>query len=223
MFVTDYSHQSLGLVEEVFSGLSFKKNMISTLQQKSGIDTLAVNRFLNDIKMHHIGTYLHSLNVARLSAQLACQLKLSALDVYIISIGALLHDVGKTIISCNILDKKGRLNNDEWSLVKKHPQQGADIILRYDWGEQLKPMLLLHHERLDGKGYFCVSAEKIPLAARIVILTDAYDAMVSPRPYQRKRDILSCWEEIDSCSGTQFDSELIPSFYSVIMHNRKLS
>jgi len=103
LFSTVYSYQSFGLIEEIFSELSLKRSMISTLQKKSGIDTHAVNHFLNEIKMHHIGTYWHSINVARLSAQLAYNLKLTALEVYIISIGALLHVVGKTSIPCSIL------------------------------------------------------------------------------------------------------------------------
>ncbi|MHB8917126.1 MAG: HD-GYP domain-containing protein [Desulfocucumaceae bacterium] len=215
MFPVTYCHQGLPLLEEVLAGLNIRQKEFSTLKQKSGIDPHAVSGLLKEIK-HHQGIYRHCLNVARLSAQLAHRLNLTAVEVYIISIGALLHDIGKMRLPYDILDKQGKLNKDEWSLVKKHPQLGVSIVSKYDWAQQLEPMLLLHHERLDGEGYFAVSPEKIPLSARIITLTDAFDAMVSPRPYQEQRDLRDCWEEIERCSGTQFDPDLLPGFYSVI-------
>lgn len=208
--------QDLIFAEEVLASLQIEKREISSLRQMSGIDPRAVNGLLQKIKKHHHGIYQHSLNVARLSAQLAHQLDLTAVEVYIISIGALLHDIGKISLPHDIIDKQGKLNEDEWTLVKKHPQVGVSIVSQYDWAQQLEPMILLHHERLDRKGYFAVSPEKVPLFARIITLTDAFDAMVSPRPYQDQRDVRDCWEEIERCSGTQFDPDLLPGFYSVI-------
>ncbi|MFZ5646563.1 MAG: HD-GYP domain-containing protein [Bacillota bacterium] len=198
------------------ASLKMRKREISMLKQMSGIDPRAVNGLLQKIKKHHHGVCQHSLNVARLSAQLAHQLALTAVEVYIISIGALLHDIGKISLPHAILDKQGKLNEDEWALVKKHPQVGVSIVSQYDWAQQLEPMILLHHERLDRKGYFAVSPQEIPLFARIITLTDAFDAMVSPRPYQGQRDVRDCWEEIERCSGTQFDPDLLQGFYSVI-------
>lgn len=216
----NFGHQDSVFVNEVLLGLNIRGKQFSALTQKSGIDCQAVSGLLNEIKKHHQGIYQHSLNVARLSALLAHQLNLPAIEVYTISVGALLHDIGKISLPHSILDKQDKLNKDEWTLIRKHPQIGVNIVSRYDWGQQLKPMLLLHHERLDGKGYFAVSPEKITLSARIITLADAFDAMVSPRPYQEQRGFQDCWEEIERCSGTQFDPDLLPGFYSVITRKK---
>lgn len=142
------------------------------------------------------------------------------IEIYNISIGALLHDLGKIFLPNYILNKQGKLNKNEWALIKKHPRLGAEIVSRYDWGQQLKPMILLHHERIDGKGYYNVSPEKVPVSARIITLTDSFDAMISPRPYQKQKSYRDIWMEIERCSGTQFDPDLLPAFNQVTARNQ---
>lgn len=220
MFIVTCCDQGFTLAEDALAGLNIKKNELSGLRQRSGIDCRAVNGLLSEIRRYHQGVYRHSLNVARLSAQLAHRLNLQAIEVYTISIGALLHDVGKIRLPHAILDKQGTLTEDEWMMIKKHPQIGISMVSRYDWAQQLESMLLLHHERLDGEGYFSVSQDEIPLPTRIITLTDAFDAMFSPRPYQKQRDVRGCWEEIEKCSGTQFDPDLLQAFYSVISRGK---
>jgi len=197
--------------------MSVKKEEIPDLKRKSGIEPQEISRLLNEIKMYNKKVYKHSLNVARLSARLARQLNLTPAEIYVLSIGALLHDLGKIGLSQAILNKQDKSNKDEWIQVKEHPRVGVNLISRFDWAQQLESMLLLHHERLDGQGYFAVSPEKIPLSARIITLADAFDAMTSPRPYQEQRDPQDSWEEIVKCAGTQFDPNLLPGFYSVII------
>lgn len=197
-----------------------RKDQLYTLKEKSGINCREVNELLHKIKEYHKGIYQHSLNVAKLSALLARQLNLSEIEIYTISIGALLHDIGKINLPPSILNKQGKLNKNEWELIKKHPQLGVNIVSSFDWGKQLEPMLLLHHERLDGKGYYGVLPGKIPLPARIISLTDAFDAMISPRSYQEQRNFQDCWIEIERCSGTQFDPDLLPGFNFVITRNK---
>jgi len=217
LFSVTSCYQVSVLMEKILVSTSVKKEEIPALKRKFGINPYEFNELLNEIKRYHEGVYKHSLNVARLSAQLAHQLNLTTAEIYIISIGALLHDIGKMSLSHAILDKQGKLNEDEWIQVKKHPRVGTSLVSRFDWAQQLESMLLLHHERLDGQGYFAVSPEKIPLSARIITLADAFDAMASPRPYQKQRDTQGCWEEIKRCTGTQFDPDLLPGFYSVII------
>jgi|LFRM01.1.fsa_nt_gb putative nucleotidyltransferase with HDIG domain len=136
--------------------------------------------------------------------------------VYIICLGALFHDIGKTKIPHSVLNKSSKLRKDEWELIKKHPKVGVNLISQYDWAHHLEPMILLHHERLDGKGYYSVPSEKIPLSARMVCVADAFDAMKSNRPYHRKKNVKACWAEMERCSGTQFDPELLRLFRSII-------
>lgn len=204
------------IIQKILIDLNIKKGEIAALRRKTGIDPQELNGLLNQMKHYHSGVYQHSLNVAHLSAQLACQLKLTAVEIYIIAMGALFHDIGKVNLTQLILDKTEKLSPAEWLLVKKHPQAGVNLISGYNCAEQLKPLILLHHERLDGQGYYQILPEQIPHAVRIISIADAFDAMVSPRSYQPQRDQLSCWEEIERCSGTQFDPDLLPGFYAII-------
>lgn len=208
-------------VEEILASLNVRKKHFSAWSQKSGIEVKAVSSLLQRIKEYHHGIYRHSINVARLSGLLARELKFPSVETYTIIIGALLHDIGKITLPHTILDKQGKLSEDEWKLIKEHPGAGADIVSGYNWGQLMEAMLLLHHERLDGKGYHTVSREKIPRAVRIVTLSDAFDAMISPRPYQKQKSLEECWEEIERCSGTQFDPDLLPGFHSVITRNMR--
>jgi len=201
----------------LFPSLEIREK-IRELEKTSGIHIHETAKLLAKIRRYHNGVYQHSINVARLAAQFSTQLRLSAIEIYILTVGALFHDIGKTQLPHSILDKQGKLSQIEWDLVKKHPEDGVSLVSQYDWAQQLKPMILLHHERLDGKGYYSVPSENIPLSARIVSIADAFDAMMSPRPYQRQRSIQACWEEIKKCSGTQFDPELLPAFYFAIIN-----
>lgn len=208
-------HQDTLIMEDILVNL-IEKEQIFALRKTCGINCREVNELLLKIKKYHEGIYQHSLNVARLSALLSRQLNLPKIEIYTISIGALLHDIGKIFVPPYILNKQGKLNKNEWTLIKKHPRLGAEIVSRYDWGQQLQPMILLHHERLDGNGYYNAFPEEIPISARIITLTDAFDAMTSPRPYQEQRNFRDSWAEIERCSGTQFDPDLLSGFKFVI-------
>jgi len=215
LFFNTFYQQSSVIVEDILVTL-VKEDRLYNLAQESGIDYREVKSLLHKIKKYHEQTYQHSLNVARYSAMLSRKLRLSAIEIYTISIGALLHDVGKIFFPCRLLNKKAKLTKDEYQLIKKHPQIGVNMISHLDRREQLKQMVLLHHERFDGKGYYAVSKDKIPLSARIITIADAFDAMISPRPYQEQRNLCDSWMEIERCSGTQFDPDLLPGFLSMI-------
>lgn len=203
-------------VQRLFLSLEISEKQLQQLQTSSGISIHEAAWFLSRIREYHEGVFHHSCNVAWLSAQLAIKLGLTITEVYLQTLGALFHDIGKIAIPCSILDKQSRLNEQEWALVKKHPKTGIALIGDYEWARQLEPMIMLHHERFDGQGYYSVPVEKLPLSVRIIIIADAFDAMKSPRPYQKKRSTSACWDEIERCSGTQFDPELLPAFYSTI-------
>lgn len=181
----------------------------------SGFDCSVIYDFITSIRLQQPIIYQHSLNVARLSTSLACKIGLTSEEIYTISIGALLHDIGKLYIPRFIIEKKFSLTDKEWSVIKNHPLNGVKIISQYYWAKQLEPLILFHHERLDGKGYYGCTDENIPLPVRIISIADAYDAMASPRPYQKQKNFRDCWTELDRCSGTQFDAALLPYFYSV--------
>ncbi len=112
------SHHGFKLIMDLFSNSSLIKE-IPELKRKSGIDPQQLSDFISGIRDYHGGVYQHSLNVARLAAQLAIQLELTTLEVYMIVIGGLLHDIGKLRLPYTILDKENKLNQNEWMLVKK--------------------------------------------------------------------------------------------------------
>lgn len=204
--------QEYNLLNEELLSLNVNYKTVSN----SGFDCSVIYKIITNIKLYHPLIYQHSLNVSRLATSLACKIGLTPEEIYRISIGALLHDIGKLYIPRFILEKKFGLTDNEWNVIKNHPINGIKIISQYPWAKSLEPLVLLHHERLDGKGYYSYTAEDIPLPVRIITLADAFDAMTSPRPYQCKKNLNDCWMELARCSGTQFDADLLPYFYFVV-------
>ncbi len=127
--------------------------------------------------------------------------------------GGMLHDIGKIAIPDTILKKKGMLTDEEFSEIRKHPMHGYNILKGMDSVSPYIPYVLYHHERYDGKGYpGRLSGEEIPVEARILSLADALDAMTSDRSYRKTMTDKEAYEEIISCSGTQFDPKIVGVF-----------
>ena len=121
-------------------------------------------------------------------------------------IGAILHDFGKIYIPDSILKKIDPLTQAEWGVIKQHPQNGAGLIREIPYLAPAVPVVLSHHERWDGKGYpDGLAGEAIPLEARLVAVADGFDAMTTDRPYHPAFSLERAWEEIQDCSGTQYD------------------
>lgn len=152
----------------------------------------------------------HSERVAEISLLLARQMDLPLREQTRIHIGAHLHDIGKIGIPDAILDKPGRLTPAEFAVIKKHPEIGGQIVNKARWFQSVVDIVRNHHERYDGGGYpDKLRKNEISLAARIVAVADAFDAMTSPRPYRAARSAKMAVEEMLRCSGTQFDPAAI--------------
>ncbi len=161
-----------------------------------------------DAKDHY--TYNHSNRVAELSASLAKAMNVPGKIVNEIKHAASIHDIGKVGIEENILKKNGRLTFDENDEIKKHPSIGAGIVQSVPFLEDAIPIILHHHERYDGKGYpGGLKGKNIPLAARIVIIADAVDAMMSDRPYRSALSSEEVLNELQNNAGAQFDPEIV--------------
>lgn len=134
-----------------------------------------------------------------------------------IEIAGLLHDIGKITIREEILNKPGKLTKEEYNEVKKHPETGYKILKSIDEYSALADYILAHHERYDGEGYpRGVSGDNIPIVARIIAVADAYEAMISNRPYRKGITKALAIEEIRHNSGTQFDPKIVNIFISII-------
>lgn len=131
--------------------------------------------------------------------------------------GALLHDIGKLAIPDSILLKPGKLTEEEWAIMRKHPEYAYQMLYPIAY---LRPALDIpywHHERWDGKGYpRGLKGEEIPLSARIFAVVDAWDAMRSDRPYRKALSVEEALAEIEKGAGTQFDPKVVAAFLSLI-------
>lgn len=121
-------------------------------------------------------------------------------------ISGLLHDIGKIGVPEEILNKTGKLTDEEYTVMKKHPQRGVEIVAPLNLPQNCLDGILHHHERYDGRGYPAgLKGEAIPLTAAVIAVADAFDAMTSDRPYRRGMDKSQAMEEIKKCIGTQFN------------------
>jgi putative nucleotidyltransferase with HDIG domain len=155
----------------------------------------------------------HSKRMASLSEQLASLYKFSVRETRELCWAALLHDIGKIGVEDKILRKVTALNDQEWSIMRTHPEIGAQIVRGLSGLENIAPIILSHHERFDGKGYpQGLRGEEIPLGARIIAVVDSYSAMTEGRPYKTARTHKEALEELRHYSGIMYDPEVVEKF-----------
>lgn len=151
----------------------------------------------------------HSQRVSDMALEICRLIDLNDEDTQKIHIAAHLHDVGKIGIPDAVLQKEGKLNDDEWIQIKKHPQIGAEILSKSNQLNELKDIVLHHHERYDGKGYPSgLSGTNIPIGSRIIAICDSIDAMTSNRCYRKAYDMSFCYNEIKDNLGRMYDPVL---------------
>jgi putative nucleotidyltransferase with HDIG domain len=155
----------------------------------------------------------HSSRVALLAHSLARRIGFDALTLARLRLGGILHDLGKLEVPESILLKPGPLTEPELAQMRRHPAAGARMLRALGEGEEALQCVLYHHERWDGLGYPCGrSGDEIPLEARILAVADAFDAMTSTRPYRGARPAPEALDELERCSGSQFDPFLVAAF-----------
>jgi putative nucleotidyltransferase with HDIG domain len=158
----------------------------------------------------------HSERVRQYSAAIAERLgDISPEDMKNLSYAASLHDIGKVAISGRILNKLGRLTDDEVKIMRQHSLVATRILAKIDGLRDAIPIIRHHHERYDGEGYpDGLSGENIPLGARIVAVAEAYDILTSDVPWRNALSEDEAIREIDRCSGTQFDPDVVAALKS---------
>lgn len=128
---------------------------------------------------------------------------------------ALMHDVGKLGVPESILNKPAKLDEDEWKVMRGHPRTGVKILKPLHTFANISPWIEYHHERPDGKGYYGLKADEIPLAAKIIAIADSYSAITMRRSYKPPRSHEEAIEIIKEVSGTQLDKELVDIFITI--------
>ncbi|HKC57914.1 MAG TPA: HD-GYP domain-containing protein [Vicinamibacterales bacterium] len=159
----------------------------------------------------------HSERVSTLSVMMGRMMNLEAGTLEVVRLGALLHDIGKIGVGDDILRKNGPLTPEEFEQIKRHPALGARILRQVPFLAPHLPIVELHHERPDGRGYpFGLRGDDIPLDARIVHVADAFDAMTSARAYRAALPASVAFAELQRFSGTQFDPACVEALLAAM-------
>ena len=166
----------------------------------------------------------HSSRVMRIALGIGQQIGIEGENREKLKQAALLHDIGKIGISSAILDKPGKLTDEEYETIKSHPAIGADILGPISSFDEIIPIVRQHHERWDGKGYpDGLAGNEICPEARILAVADVYDAMVSDRPYRKGMEKARAIAIIQSESGKQFDPMMVRLFLKWVGENQALA
>lgn len=183
--------------------------------EQSYIESIQVLRYTVEAKDPY--TRGHSDRVSEYSVLIGKHLNLPESEIKRLKIGGLFHDIGKIGIPDNILLKNGKLTDEEYEKIKKHPSIGAHILSSATIFSNIIDIVKHHHERFDGNGYPSrLSGYDIPYLARIAAIADSFDAMTSRRPYRDKLDLEYVVNEFKKCKGLQFDPDLVDVFLNII-------
>jgi HD-GYP domain-containing protein (c-di-GMP phosphodiesterase class II) len=187
---------------------------IETLEEENKkIREHAARTILKALDQKDFYTFGHSMRVAYFSIVTGSEAKLNPDEMYELELSALFHDIGKIGTPDAILNKPFRLSEDEFKIMKKHPDNSSDILNVFPQFEKIAQNVRLHHERFDGKGYpLGVKGDEIPFASRVILIADTFDAMTSTRPYRKGLPYEVAFDELRQFSGTQFDPNIVELF-----------
>ena len=195
------------LIRQAFSRMA----TVMKTQTLSVLEALAAS-------LEHRSSYTsdHAERVAHLARMTAHRLGMSREEAEAVEVAARLHDLGKVAIPHSILNKPGPLSDEEMAQIRNHPKIGAEILRRIEGYDKVATYVEYHHERWDGTGYYGLLREEIPLGARIIAVVDAFDAMVSNRPYRKALAVEEALAQLWANRGTQFDPRVVDAFIQVV-------
>jgi HD-GYP domain-containing protein (c-di-GMP phosphodiesterase class II) len=185
---------------------------LRTLQRET---LRALETFANIVDERDPSTYRHSLRVAGYVDGLARALRLPFSDIDRLRWAGRLHDLGKVAVDASLLRKAGRLDGAEWAAMRRHPRLSARLLQRFEFVAPQARAVELHHERVDGTGYYGVGGDELPLASHFLIVADSFDAMTTDRPYRRGLSREAALLEIERNAGTQFHPAVAKAFVAV--------
>jgi HD-GYP domain-containing protein (c-di-GMP phosphodiesterase class II) len=175
----------------------------------------ALETFANVVDERDPYTYRHSLRVADSVRRLAQGLRLPSSHVFRLHWAGRLHDLGKIAVDAAVLRKPSRLNEEEWTALRRHPRLSARLLQRFRFASGEARAVEFHHERFDGRGYYGIDPRRIPLSAHFLVVADSYDAMRSDRPYRAGMSSEEALAEIEKQSGSQFHPVVAKAFVAL--------
>src|SRR5580698_10969879 len=182
-------------------------------EQIAALRSSLICAFNQLLDLKDLNTGVHSTHLAEWALHVATELGFDDGSLSDLEVAALLHDIGKIGIPDAILNKPAKLTEDEYALMKKHPEYGWAVLRHVPGMERASLMILHHHESFEGRGYPAgLKGEEIPIGSRIVSVIDSFDAMVSNRPYRNGLPSEEAQRRLIECSGTQFDPDVVRHF-----------
>ncbi len=205
-------------IAKPFDPMELKTRVRSVLQikrlyaQLENIDEIII-AFSRAVEARDAYTRGHSERVGKYSIKLASALGFDGDYQTMLFKGAILHDIGKIGVRDSVLLKKGKLTEEEYEEIKKHPDIGVKICSHLKSSQHLLNIIAYHHERMDGRGYpYRLFGEEIPLEARITAIADTFDALTSARPYREALTTIAACHILEEGIGSHFDDDFVPVF-----------
>lgn len=183
-----------------------------------------LSTFITALKLVDSDTEEHVKRTQGLGLALGKNIGLNSSVLGALELLCLLHDIGKITVPLDILNKPGKLTEEEWVVIRSHTTKGYDMIANIDGLKPIANSVLSHHERWDGKGYpNGLKGEEIPILARIISVVDAFDTMINDRSYRKALSVEAAIQELKDNAGTQFDPYLVERFLMVLKEHPELA
>jgi putative nucleotidyltransferase with HDIG domain/PAS domain S-box-containing protein len=215
--ITEIKNKEKELIISRNAFFNMLKDVDFSYAELKGLYDGLIHSFANAIDAKSKWTKGHSERVTHYAVAIAKEMGLLEKDIETLRIAALLHDVGKIGTYDVILDKPGRLNDEEWNLIRMHPVKGEEILRPIKQLQDILPIIRHHHERIDGKGYpDGLKGEEIPLLPRVIAVADSFDSMTSDRPYRPAPSREYAMSELKKYSGIQFDPQAVEAFLRIL-------
>ena len=218
----EFSQQSLDIVN-AFNSLAISFYIMQSYSNiRSDFQSQIVSSLINLLEVHDQYTKGHSENVAELGTKVAFELGLSIEKINDVYWAGLMHDIGKTVVPAEILNKKTKLSDEEFEKIKKHPVWGYKALKDSEQLEEIAKYIYHHHERPDGSGYpKGLNKDEIPMISKILSVVDAWDAMRSSRSYREPLSKEKAIQELVNNRGEQFSAKVVDAFLKIIKEQNK--
>ena len=210
--VNDEKQSVIDAIQDASTAMRTKK-----LVDRESLHSDMLSSLIRALEECDSDTEQHVRRTQEMGAELGKRIELSDIQQSKLALLCLLHDIGKIGIPMEILNKPGKLTDEEWKIMRSHVEKGYEIAMSNTELRQIAEEIRHHHERWDGNGYpDGLSRESIPVLSRVIAVVDAFDAMINDRPYRKGMPVSNAIEELKSCAGSQFDPYIVSEFIRLV-------